>query len=190
MGKGSALLWFLVLALALPTGGCKMSGLSLLDPSAIGIFQDEDARLQERNYAAADYLFQQLRNYAGRQNVIKAEAFADAENPGIAAEIGRMIPQQIGIRFSQLGYPMDLSAVSIDGGNDAVGAVTLMSGDTADFVLQGSYIRRANDMVISARVMRAANAQIVASFDYTVPMDKNVGKYAQPTPRIIKRGNN
>ena len=177
-----------VMALA-ALGACNMSSLPVLDPSAIGLFQDEDAKLTERNYAAADYLFPQLRNYAGRQDAIRADLFSDAEQPGISADIGRIIPEQIGIRFSQLGYTMDLSAVAAEGKNDAVGAITLGVDESPDFVLGGSYIRRANDILVSARVSRFSNGQIVASFDYAVPIDREVSKYSQPTPRITKRSN-
>lgn len=173
----------ILLAATIFLSGCSASS-AFLDTYPGGIFQNEDVNLLDKNYAAADVLVHQAHTFFDPGDVIKAVPLSDIEEPNIYAKIGRMIPEQVGIRFSQLGYNMDLRDVITS--PDANYLKPAPSNADPDFILTGSYIRRRSDLDIQLRIMQTDTARIIAAFNYSIPLSRQVAELAEPETRIMK----
>ena len=182
--KRLRILTLVVLALGLQ--GCEQAAKSfassLATTDALGIFTSEDVNLTQKSYAAADYLVQQSRSYISRHDVIKPVTLTDQEEPRIHSMLGRRIPEQVGLRFSQLGYNVDLDEVTTGENN------YLKPGQKRSpaFVLSGSYLRRPQELDVSLRMTELSSGRVIAVFDYTMPMNREIADLAKPETRIIK----
>jgi hypothetical protein len=155
----------------LTTGGCTAI---LLDTAANNIFVEKKTNFAEKNYAAADYLIQQAKSYVSRYDVITAQPLSDIDQPGMSSTFGKMVPEQMGVRLSQLGYTVDLDNVAI-------------SPDLAYLRPADGYIQnKRDDMDVSLRMIDARNNQVVAVFDYTLPMTREIADLAKPQAQIIR----
>ncbi len=171
-------------------GGCTMA---MLDTATHGIFQDQEVNIAEKNYAAADYLVHQAQSFIQEQTIIKAGPLGEEYEPNITSRIGQLIPEQIGIRFSQLGYNVDLSEVMDDQQPANIGPLD-KSHDRDRFIgrtpstilLNGTYLRTGLDLQISVRMIDTGSGRVVAAFDYTLPMTNEIADLSEPRPRIYK----
>ncbi len=171
-------------------GGCEQAltsmGSSLASTDALSIFRDEDVNMTQRNYAAADYLIQQATSYITRGDLIKATTLIDSDEPRVYSALGRGIPEQVGIRLSQLGYKVDLSDVLIQSADPNYRKPVVGQNEKADFILSGSYMRRAQELNISLRITEVSSGQITAVFDYVMPMNREISEMSEPEARIFK----
>lgn len=163
--------------------GCTAA---FLNTAAHGIFTQEEINFREKNYAAADYLIGQAQTYINRhRDYIYAEPLGDAKQPQMQSDLGMMIPEQIGVRMSQLGYLMNLERVATSPDTNYLKP----SADTRvspDFVLTGSYMRHDTEMEVSVRLVDAKSARVIAAFDYMLPLTRQINAMASPEPRIIR----
>ncbi len=171
-------------------GGCS---LALMDSAAHGIFQYEDVNMSEKNYAAADFLAHQARTFIKDQTIIKVSPLGEAYEPNITSRIGKIIPQQVGVRFSQLGYNVDLTAVEDEdsptplGPFDKKGHDLKFAGRTPSTVLlNGTYTRDGNDLLINLRMVDTDSGRVVGAFNYSFPMSGQIADLSEPRPRIFK----
>lgn len=65
---------------------------------------EKELTLTERNYRAAETLAQQARGFMPPGGTVQIAALDDVDNPGEQTAFGRMVAQQVGARFVQLGY--------------------------------------------------------------------------------------
>ncbi len=169
-------------AALLLTSGCTAA---FLDIARHDIFVKDDVRLIERNYAAADYLIQQAGGYIGKYAVIRAEPLADINQPGMESTFGKLLPEHVGVRLSQLGYQVDLESVIV-----SPEVNYLKPGEDykrkAGFILSGSYRRDQTDMNISLRLIDAKNKQVVGVYDYRLPLTREINELARPIPQIMR----
>jgi TolB-like protein len=166
----------------LATGGCTAV---LLDTAAHNIFVEKKTNFTEKNYAAADYLIQQAKSYINRYAVITAQPLSDIDQPGMSSTFGKMVPEQIGVRLSQLGYTVDLDNVAISPDLSYLKPAEGHAQKTR-FVLTGTFLRKRNDMDVSLRMIDTRNSQVVAVFDYTMPLTREVADLAKPQAQIIR----
>lgn len=184
-----------ILVAALPLtgfglGGCGDAittvGAGLMANDLATYLRKPPVNITQYNYAAADYLVQQSRTYITRRDVIKAIPLTDEDEPRVFSNIGSDIPEQVGIRFSQLGYKVDLSDVLTTNDNvnylKPAGRLT----EAADFYLGGTYLRRSKGLEISLRLSDADTGQVVAVFDYTMPMSREISDLSEPDAVIIQ----
>ncbi len=164
------------------TGGCTAA---LLDTTAHNIFIRSDTNFTEKNYAAADYLIQQAKSYVSRHSYIVAKPLNDIDHPEMSSTFGKMIPEQIGVRLSQLGYRLNLENVALSPDTNY-----LRPADTTnkkpDFILTGTFMRQRTNMNVSLRMVNARNNQIIAVFEYPMPLTGEIADLAQPEPKIIR----
>lgn len=160
--------------------GC-MTGTALLDTYGAGIFREDNTNMTERNYGAADYLVQQAGSYMKNGKLVKALPMRDVEEPVLTAKIGRIIPEQVGIRLAQLGYNVDVSEVSSSPESDY-----LRGGGAPDFTLSGTYQRKGQDLIVHLRITQVHGGNVVGAFDYSMPMDYGMADMAKPQTRIYK----
>ncbi|MCB9982784.1 MAG: hypothetical protein H6861_03785 [Rhodospirillales bacterium] len=187
MTKRSALSKTCLLALAALGlgGGCSSE---MLDTATYGIFPQSETNFKEQNYAAADYLIQQARTFIGRGDLMIAEPLSDTKQPGMSSTISKMIPEEIGIRLSQLGYRMDLSRVATGAGANYL-KPSITQGEKPDFVLSGSYLRRRIEMDVSLRIVDTRAGRVIASYDYIMPLNRETAELAKPQPKIVRMEN-
>ncbi len=166
----------------LACGGCTQA---FLNTAAHGIFSQEETNFIEKNYAVADYLIGQARNRVSRNAEISATPLTDTEHPGMDSTISRMIPEQIGVRLAQLGYKVDLENVATSPNTNYLKpAEGSMTG--AAFIISGTFTRHRTEMDVSARITDASTAQVVAAFDYTLPLTRETDDLSRPKPQIIR----
>jgi hypothetical protein len=163
-------------------GGCTAA---FLNTAAHGIFTQEEINFREKNFATADYLVGQARAFIKHNDLVVAEPLSDVHQPGMESDMSKMIPEQIGVRMSQLGYRMDLERVATTKDTNYLKPA---KSDNAKpkFILTGTFLRQRRDMDVSVRIVDATSARVVAAFDYTLPMTREVNDLAAPQPKIIR----
>lgn len=178
-------LWILPLSL-FALSGCTavLAGAGIV--AADQIFNEEDPNFAAQNYAVADFLIQQADTFIGRDDLIAAEPLRDIQTPEISTTIAKLIPEQIGVRLSQLGYRLDLGEVTTMADTNYL-RPSMRSGEKPDFIITGSYLRKTNkDIEVKARIVDLKNERIVAVFDYPIHMTRGVRDLSTPKPRIIR----
>ena len=157
----------------------------LMDPSAYNIFQEQEVNITEKSYAAADYMDQQAKNFVKRSALVKAAPLEDAFEPRLTSRFAKVIPEQVGVRMGQLGYRIDLSDVLVSD-NPAYLKPATSVGEQPKFILGGTYARGRTDVDVSLRILDAASGRVVAVFDYSMPMDRDIGEMTKSETRIFK----
>ena len=181
----------LLLPLALITAvstltGCEVAMLSAGYVAADRIINEEDPNFAAQNYAVADFLIQQADTFVERDDLIMAEPLVDIQTPEISTTLAKLIPEQIGIRLSQLGYRVDLGQVTTTADTNYL-RPSLKSGEKPDFIITGNYLRKTQrDIEVKTRIIDLKNDRIVAVFDYPVHMSRNVKELSEPKPKIIR----
>lgn len=167
------------------TTACEQAILGGAAFTANEVINQEDLNLAAKNYAVADYVIQQARTYVKRDSLIVADPLTDIETPEMTATIAKLIPEQIGIRISQLGYRVDLGKVSTTPETNYL-RPGFAEGEKPDFVLTGHYLRRRKGLDVKIRIVDLKNDAIVGSFDYTIKNEHQLRKLSDPQPKIVK----
>jgi hypothetical protein len=145
-------------------------------------FEDVDINLTEKNYAAADYITQQMRGNITKYDLIRAKPLTAMENPQLTSALARIVPLQVGSRLAQLGYRMDMSEV-VSPQDEGL----YSSADTAqapDFLLTGTYRMGKDSVLVNLRILNAKDKRVIGAFEYHVPESREIKKLAQPEPQI------
>lgn len=179
-----ALLILASIVLTAPLGGCVTA--ALVDNYAAGVFQRDDINMTDRNYAAADYLVQQGKTFIGRRDLVKAVPLKDLDEQYVTATIGKLIPEQIGVRLSQLGYVVDIADVTTGADTNYLKPADASLSKNAKFILAGTYVRQQRTLDVKLRLTQLSTGRVIASYDYTLPLSREIARLAEPTPRIMK----
>lgn len=178
---------FVLLSTALIVlSGCTtvLAGAGIV--AADQIINEEDPNFAAQNYAVADFLIQQAETFIHPDDLIAAEPLTDIEAPEISTTIAKLIPEQIGIRLSQLGYRMDLSQVTTSNDTSYL-RPAMKKNEKPDFIITGNYLRKTNrDVDVKTRIIDLKNNRIVAVFDYPIHMTRGVRELSEPKPKIIR----
>ena len=115
-----------------------------------------------------------------------AVLLTDIQTPEISTTIAKLIPEQIGIRLSQLGYRMDLSQVTTSNDTSYL-RPAMQKNEKPDFIITGNYLRKTNrDIEVKTRIIDLKNNRIIAVFDYPLHMTRGVRDLSTPKPKIIR----
>jgi hypothetical protein len=173
-----------LIAAALVISGCNPE---FLDTASRGIFPQQEVNLTQKNYAAADYLQQQADTFLKKNaTLIKAVPLRDVQQPDLPpARLGHLIPEQVGIRLAQLGYRVDLDQVLTSADTNFM-RPAIRSGEVPDYTLSGTYLRRRKEIDVSLRIAGTQSGRVIASFDYTVPMNREMGDLSEPKTQIFR----
>jgi TolB-like protein len=174
----------LVISLILPVlalGACSRYA----SPHDIGI----SPSIQTSNYKAADELSAQA---PGRDGAIAIATISDANNIETSSALGRMISDQLGARFVQLGYHVseirlrnDINVLqSADGMADGEYVLSrnrdeLAARTNARHVVSGTYAVGANSVLVNLRMIDANTSRVLAAYDYTLPMNGDVRRLVE-----------
>lgn len=188
--KFLALLAGVVAIASLNACGPVVLGGTALGAAGMGAFDREETVLIEKNYAAADYLIQQADAFINRRyDLIIVEPLTDTTQPLASPDINRRIPEQVGVRLSQLGYRMDLSKVAGSVETNYL-KPAIKSGEKPDFVVLGNTTRRGGEMDVSLRILDIKAQRVVAAFDYIIEINsRDLRDSAKPKPKIMRLEN-
>ena len=177
--------WLAPLA-CIALSGCEVMLAGAGFVAANEIINEQDPNFTALNYAVADFLISQADTYIDRDDLVVAEPLTDVQTPEISTKIAYMIPEQIGVRFSQLGYQMDLSKVATSGSTSYV-RPALDESRKPDFLITGNYVRQTNnDIDVKTRIIDLKTNRIVAVYDYSIYMTRGVRDLSTPKPKIIR----
>lgn len=158
---------------------------AFLDTSALGIFQRKDINLTEKNYAAADFLIQQGINFVNKGDLIKATPLSESNEQHKVTKIAKIIPEEAGIRLAQLGYRLDLAEVTSSPDANYL-KPQMIAGEEPKFLIGGSYLRRRLEMDVSLRITEVKTSRVVAAFNYTLPMNRDINEISAPEIEIYR----
>ncbi|MFK7839979.1 MAG: FlgO family outer membrane protein [Bdellovibrionales bacterium] len=179
-------LWLLYPLSLLALSACQPVLIGAGIVAADQIINEEDPNFAAQNYAVADFLIQQADTFIGPNDLITTEPLTDIQSPEISTTIAKLIPEQIGIRLSQLGYRMDLSEVTTSNDTSYL-RPALNKNEKPDFIITGNYLRKTKrDVDVKTRIIDLKSNRIVAVFDYSMTMTRGVRELSTPQPRIIR----
>lgn len=134
--------------------------------------------MKEKNYIAADYLAGLTRETINKRTVIVPQTLMHANNTGMTSAFGEMVVEQVGARFAQLGYIVHMPATE--------GDERVPLSPTKGVSLGGTYLPNDSNADISLRLVDRATGQILGAYDYTIPVNSEVGDLMEPQPRIFR----
>lgn len=152
--------------------------------AAYGVFSDPDVNLKAKNYAAADYLVSQMKSHVSAYAPILVTPLEERDHAGITSEFGRVVPEEIGLRFMTLGYKVWLHAVAPQGGVEEYPAPP--EGKKPAYRLGGSYYINDDEIDVVLRVTEVKTGRIVARFNYMMPLSREIKELAKTEPRIYR----
>ncbi len=136
------------------------------------------------NYKAADYLVEKLPKDMLKDNPLLIASFVNIDNLSESSTFGRMVSEQISSRFKQLGYiTIELklrTTIFIKEGSGEF----LLSRELSDIVTKhnanamvvGTYAIASDRVYLTVRTVNAVDSTILASYDYSIPMTRDVVK--------------
>ncbi|MFZ1326391.1 MAG: FlgO family outer membrane protein [Candidatus Contendobacter sp.] len=136
-----------------------------------------DANLVDANHSAADALLTRAPWLKERREPLLAATFVDINNLELSSALGRVIGEQIGSRFAQQGF----TVVEMKMRNNifvAEGTGELMlsrsireisQSHNAAAVIAGTYAVARQSVYVTARLIRATDNLVLASYDYVLP---------------------
>lgn len=171
-------------ALACAPLACTPIELGLIGGTAYEIFYDPDVNLTQKSYAAADYLHQQSSTFYDRWTEFKVLPLKNSEAPDLETDLGKEISLQVGSRFSQLGYTMDLSDVQ----QTQIGDIEIGSYHSAnpEMVLGGYYTIEGREVKTHLRITDVSNGRVVSHFDYIMPKTYEMERMNKPIIKIMR----
>jgi hypothetical protein len=116
------------------------------------------------NYAAADMLATQSRNMISTQTVFETIPLVNIGEKPMGNGLGRVIIDQVGGRFTQLGYQV-VPDTSLMGKREASSKVATMGG---------TYAVVGKKILINLRLIQAGGGKMLGSYDYEMPITREV----------------
>lgn len=170
MTRGAAAL---LVTLSLGIWGCASSGDDVPVRPII-----QDANLVEKNYTAADALLTRAPWLKERREPLLAATFVDINNVETSSGLGRVIGEQLGSRFAQQGFTVvEIKMRSNIFVAEGTGELTLSrsvreisQSHNAAAVIAGTYAVARQSVYVTARLIRATDNLILASYDYVLPL--------------------
>ena len=142
----------------------------------------QDANLIEQNYGAADALLMRTPWLKERNEPLLAATFVDINNLETSSGLGRLIGEQIGSRFAQQKFTVieikmrNNIFVAEGAGEFALSRSVreISQSHNAAAVIAGTYAVGRQSVFVNARLIRATDNQVLASYDYVLPLGPDV----------------
>jgi TolB-like protein len=136
------------------------------------------------NYKAADYLIEKLPKDMLKGSPLLVASFVNIDNLNESSTLGRMVSEQISSRFKQLGYTsieMKLRTTIFikEGSGEFLLSRELSdisSKHNANAMVVGTYAIASDRVYLTVRIVNAVDSTILASYDYNIPMTRDVYK--------------
>lgn len=164
-------LWTLLLVV-LPLLGCQQ------------LVKEEEnkADLIGTNHLAADALIQRAGERIEGGDTIIAASFVSVDNLEQSSSFGRMTSEQVASQFATRGFKIvDILLrnnvyIKSNSGEFLLSREVkdLSSSHHAQGVLVGTYAAGRDTVFVNSRLIRATDGVVIAAYDYTLPMDRNM----------------
>jgi len=145
----------------------------------------KDADIMVANYAAADNLIHHISLWQHPDLRLVVTTIADIDNLDDSTSLGRLIGEQLAVRFTQMGltvieakfYPA-LNYVS--GTGEFILSRELRElGPRADIVVAGTYAVGDDTVYVTLKTLNFQDSQILSSHAYTLPIGPNTSALLQ-----------
>ncbi len=138
----------------------------------------QDANLIDQNYKAADSLLMKAPWLRERREPLLSATFVDINNLEVSSGLGRVIGEQLGSRFAQQGFTVvEIKMrgnifVKEGSGEFALSRSIkeLSQSHNAAAVIAGTYAVGRRSVFVNARLIRATDNLVLASYDYVLPL--------------------
>lgn len=183
---------------ALFCGGCAVT-----EEIETALFDTTKVNLAENTYAATDMLAQQTKAHMTPMTPLKMAVIANVAAPEEITPLGQQLANHIGARFVQLGYnvqslplPPAMGAMpSMPLPLDASGApqprqMGMKPSGGGEALATGTYTRGKKDILVSLRVIQSPDQRIIAAYDYTLPLTRELRDMALSAAERKKRDEN
>lgn len=158
--------------------GCASSGSS----EAPQYRPIADTDLVSNSYTAAEALLKQVPWLKKYHQPLLTASFADINSLDSSSGLGRMIAEQISSRFAQEGFTMVEMRLRRNVFIQKNSGEFVLSREVKDLsrvhnaaaVIAGTYAVGRRNVYVSARLIRAADNLVLASYDYSLPMGPDV----------------
>jgi len=143
---------------------------------------NRDSRLIELNYRAARILNQKLQKNRIKESPMLVSTFVNLDNIDSANSLGRLVPQQISSKLTQLGYqPIDIRLRSRDILVREKKGELALSRKIEDISLQqsgrtilvGTYSFLNQKIFVTVKILRCRDSATLAAHDYVLPYKKD-----------------
>lgn len=152
---------------------------------------NKKVNLQMRSYEAADVLVRQANNTITLDTPLIVGTLSDINRFEHSTALGRVIPEQVGTRLSQLGYNVQEVKLrkSINVNNDpSTAGEFLTSRDPQDIssqqqagaVISGTYAMANHNVLVNLRVIDTQTRRVLAAYDYTMPVNADIRALSSP----------
>lgn len=157
-----------------------------------GVFSNPEVNLKEKSYAAADFLYQDLKTSKIRRDVldvpyiykIQIHPLVELDNPAITSDFGKKVPEWVGRRYTELGFITYLAEVSPENNKDLYTAPA--QDEQVDLYLNGTYAVRDKYIDVMLRIFDARTGELVSNFDYIMPLNREIRNMAKTDTRIFR----
>lgn len=162
-------------------GALLLAGCASSQSSAPAFTPVKDTNLIQRNYTAAEALLKQVPWLKTYHQPLLTASFANINSLDSSSGLGRMISEEISSRFAQEGFTMIEMRlrknvfIQQDSGEFVLSREVrnLSRVQNAAAVIAGTYAVGRRTVYVSARLIRAADNLILASYDYALPLGPN-----------------
>lgn len=148
--------------------------------------QQRDADLVATSYAAADELLQYHTNNVQPNKCLLVTTIADINNLHNSTPLGRLIGEQLSVRFTQKGYFVrevklqdPLALISAEGEFALARDVQTICTNGQGNVVTGTYAVGENIVFITLKLLSFRDSQVLAAHAYSLPLGEN-------TMRLLK----
>lgn len=136
------------------------------------------------NYKAVDYLIAKSPKDILKTGPLLVASFVNVDNLNESSTFGRMVSEQISSRFKQLGYTsieleLRTSIFIKEGSGEFLLSRELSDISTkhnANAMVVGTYAVASDRVYLTVRIVNAVDSTILASYDYNIPMTRDVVK--------------
>lgn len=116
------------------------------------------------NYGAADMLATQSRNMISTQNIFETVPLINIGEKPVGTGLGRVIVDQVGTRFTQLGYQV-VPDSTLTGKR---------SVSSKNAVIGGTYAVVGKKVLVNLRLQQASGGKLLGAYDYEIPISREV----------------
>ena len=149
--------------------------------------------IQTASYQAADQLAGQSLNVVTRDTPIAVGTLSDINNIESSSALGRIIAEQVGARFVQLGYNVsevklrgDINVQQLPDGGVKAGEYVLsrdatqLAGKTnVKAVISGTYAVAGDNILVNLRLIDVNTARVLAAHDYAMPVNADTRRLTE-----------
>lgn len=158
--------------------GCSTLGFGNGDSDTPEFRPVQDTDLVSQSYTAAESLLTQVPWLKEHRQPLLTGTFVDINDLRDSSGLGRMIAEQVASRFVQEGFTVVEMRLRQNVYIQETGGEFVLSREVRDLsrvhnagaVIAGTYAVGRRNVYVSARLVRAADNLVLASYDYSVPI--------------------